>query len=205
MIVLASASPRRAEWLTRIGVSFRVRPVSIDESPRVGEDAAGYVLRLAREKAAASPGSLDPILAADTTVCLDGRILGKPRDEGDGVAMLRALSARTHQVFTAVTIRSAEREACRLASAAVTFRAIDAAEATTYWRTGEPADKAGGYGIQGMGGVFVNRIDGSPGAVVGLPLRETQDLLRSFGVPCWGDLTVALGVSLARNSFVAKS
>ena len=186
MIVLASASPRRAEWLTRIGVSFHAAPVDIDESPRPGEDAAAYVLRLAREKAAAAIATEKPVLAADTTVCLDGRILGKPEDEHHGVAMLLALSGRTHEVFTAVTVRSAGREACRLASATVTFRPIDPSEAASYWRTGEPADKAGGYGIQGMGGVFVSRIDGSPGAVVGLPLRETHDLLRSFDIPCWG-------------------
>ena len=184
MIVLASASPRRAEWLERIGVAFAVRPVAIDEAPGVDEPAAAYVLRLAREKAAAATAD-GVVLAADTTVCLDGRILGKPRDERDGTAMLLALSGREHQVFTGLTVRSTDREACRLASATVTFRPIDAAEAAAYWRTGEPADKAGGYGMQGLGGVFVSRIDGSPGAVVGLPLRETCDLLKSFGIPCW--------------------
>ena len=184
MIVLASASPRRAEWLERIGVPFVVRPVAIDESPRPGEPANAYVLRLAREKAAAAEGDR-VVLAADTAVCLDGRIFGKPRNERDGIATLLALSGREHQVFTALAARSPDREACRLASATVTFRSIEAAEAAAYWRTGEPADKAGSYGIQGMGGVFVSRIDGSPGAVVGLPLREAQDMLASFGVPCW--------------------
>lgn len=184
MIVLASASPRRAEWLERIGVAFVVRPVAIDESPHPGEPATAYVLRLAREKAAAAPRG-DVVLAADTAVCLDGRIFGKPRDERDGIATLLALSGREHQVLTALTVRSPDREACRLASATVTFRPIDAAEAAAYWRTGEPADKAGSYGMQGMGGVFVSRIDGSPGAVVGLPLHETHDLLKSFGIPCW--------------------
>ena len=184
MIVLASASPRRAEWLERIGVPFVVRPVAIDESPRPGEPATAYVLRLAREKAAAAAGDR-VVLAADTAVCLDGRIFGKPRNERDGIATLLALSGREHQVFTALAVRSPVREACRLASATVTFRSIEATEAAAYWRTGEPADKAGSYGIQGMGGVFVSRIDGSPGAVVGLPLREAQDVLASFGVPCW--------------------
>lgn len=184
MIVLASASPRRAEWLERIGVAFVVRPVAIDESPRPGEPATAYVLRLAREKAAAAAGDR-VVLAADTTVCLDGRIFGKPRNERDGIATLLALSGREHLVFTALAARSPDREACRLASATVTFRSIEATEAAAYWRTGEPADKAGSYGIQGMGGVFVSRIDGSPGAVVGLPLREAQDVLESFGVPCW--------------------
>ena len=185
MIVLASASPRRAEGLERIGVSFTARPVDIDESPRLGEHAAAYVLRLARQKAAAAPESGQVVLAADTTVHLDGRIIGKPENEAHGVAMLLALSGRAHEVFTAVAVRSGERHACRLASATVTFRSLDAAEATAYWRTGEPADKAVGYGMQGMGGVFVSRVDGSPGAVVGLPLRETCDLLRSCGIPCW--------------------
>ena len=161
-----------------------VRPVAIDESPRPEEPAAAYVLRLARQKAAAATGG-GVVLAADTAVCLDGRIFGKPRDERDGIATLLALSGREHEVFTGLTVRSPEREACRLASATVTFRPIEAAEATAYWRTGEPADKAGSYGIQGMGGVFVSRIDGSPGAVVGLPLRETHDVLQSFGIPCW--------------------
>ena len=184
MIVLASASPRRAEWLERIGVPFVVRPVAIDESPRPDEPAAAYVLRLARQKAAARAGS-GVVLAADTAVCLDGRIFGKPRDERDGIATLLALSGREHEVFTGLTVRSPDREACRLASATVTLRPIEAAEAAAYWHTGEPADKAGSYGIQGMGGVFVSRIDGSPGAVVGLPLRETHDVLKSFGIPCW--------------------
>ena len=186
MIVLASASPRRAEWLERIGVPFVVRPVAIDESPRADEPAPAYVLRLAREKAAAAAADR-VVLAADTAVCLDGRIFGKPRGKHEGLAMLLALSGREHQVFTALTVRSPDREACRLASAIVTFRAIEPAEAAAYWRTGEPADKAGGYGMQGMGGVFVSRIDGSPGAVVGLPLRETHDVLRSFGIRCWSD------------------
>ena len=163
-----------------------VRPVAIDESPRADEPAPAYVLRLAREKAAAATADR-VVLAADTAVCLDGRIFGKPRDEHDGLAMLLALSGREHEVFTALTVRSPDREACRLASATVTFRPIDAAEAAAYWRTGEPADKAGGYGMQGMGGVFVSRIDGSPGAVVGLPLRETHDVLRSFDIHCWSD------------------
>ncbi len=184
MIVLASASPRRAQWLERIGVPFVVRPVAIDESPRPGEPATAYVLRLAREKAAAATGDR-VVLAADTAVSLDGRIFGKPRDERDGIATLLALSGREHEVFTALAARSPDREACRLASATVTFRAIGPAEAAAYWRTGEPADKAGSYGMQGMGGVFVSRIDGSPGAVVGLPLPETHDMLASFGIPCW--------------------
>ena len=185
MIVLASTSPRRAEWLERIGVAFIARPTDIDESPRPDEHAAAYVMRLARAKAAAAARKDAVVLAADTTVCVDGRIFGKPQDERHGIEMLLALSGRDHEVFTGVTLRSADREACRLASATVTFRHIDPVEAASYWRTGEPVDKAGGYGIQGMGGVFVSHLDGSPGAVTGLPLRETHELLTSFGVPCW--------------------
>jgi len=184
MMVLASASPRRAELLRRLGVPFRTVPAAIDEAPRPGEAAPAYVLRLACEKAVAA-GAAAPTLGADTALAIDGRILGKPRDEEEGVAMLHTLSGREHEVFTGLFMRDGNREACRLASAVVTFREIDAGEARAYWRTGEGRDKAGGYGIQGIGGVFASRIDGSFGAVVGLPLRETDDLLRSFNVPCW--------------------
>lgn len=184
MMVLASASPRRAELLRCLGVPFRVVPAALDEAPRPGEATPAYVLRLAREKAVAA-GAAAPTLGADTALAIDGRILGKPRDEEEGVAMLHTLSGREHEVFTGLFMRDGNCEACRLASAVVTFRAIDAGEAQAYWRTGEGRDKAGGYGIQGIGGVFASRINGSFGAVVGLPLRETDDLLRSFNVPCW--------------------
>lgn len=184
MMVLASASPRRAALLRCLGVSFRAVPAAIDEAPLPGEAAPAYVLRLAREKAIAV-GAAAPTLGADTALTIGGRILGKPRNEGEGVAMLRSLSGREHEVFTGLFMRDGSREACRLASAVVTFRDIDGGEAGAYWRTGEGHDKAGGYGIQGIGGVFASRIDGSFGAVVGLPLRETDDLLRSFSVPCW--------------------
>ena len=183
-MVLASASPRRAALLRRLGVRFRAVPANVDETPRPGEAAPAYVLRLARAKAAAVAGEA-PTFGADTAVALDGRILGKPRTQDEGVAMLLALSGRAHQVFTGLHMRDGDREASRLASATVTFRDIERAEAVAYWRTGEGADKAGGYGIQGIGGVFAARIDGSFGAIVGLPLRETDDLLRSFGVQCW--------------------
>ena len=184
MIALASASPRRAAMLEWLGVPFRAAPANIDETPRRDEFAATYALRLAREKAMAVRAAV-PVLGADTAVTLDGRIFGKPRDAADGVAMLLALSGRVHAVFTGVALCAAEREACRLAVARVRFRRIEAAEAKAYWNTGEPADKAGGYGIQGIGGAFVSHIDGSPGAVVGQPLRETCDLLRSFDIQCW--------------------
>lgn len=181
MIALASASPRRAALLELLGVPFRAAPANIDETPRRDELAAAYALRLAREKAMAVPAAV-PVLGADTAVTLDGRIFGKPRDAADGVAMLLALSGRMHAVFTGVALFAPQREACRLAVARVRFRRIEASEAKAYWNTGEPADKAGGYGIQGVGGVFVSQIDGSYGAVVGLPLRETCDLLRSFDI-----------------------
>lgn len=184
MIALASASPRRAAMLELLGVPFRALPANVDETPRRGEAAAAYVLRLAREKAMAVRAAM-PVLGADTAVALDGRILGKPRNAADGAAMLLALSGRVHAVFTGVALRAPRREACRLAVAKVTFRRIEGREANAYWDTGEPADKAGGYGIQGVGGVFASRIEGSHGAVVGLPLRETCDLLRSFDVQCW--------------------
>ena len=181
MIVLASASPRRAAMLQSLGVRFRAVAANVDETPRRGEAAPALVLRLAREKACAVGASV-PTLGADTAVAIDGRILGKPASPGEGVAMLCALAGREHQVFTGLFMRADDREACRLAGATVTFRAIGEAEAQAYCRTGEGMDKAGGYGIQGLGGVFATRIEGSFGAIVGLPLPEADDLLKSFEV-----------------------
>ena len=190
VLYLASASPRRRELLTQIGVAYCLLPVDIDETPVPGEAAAGYVQRLAREKALAAQARLDRsqsfcVLGADTTVVLDGRILGKPADRAEGLAMLAALSGKTHQVLTAVALAADERCEVRLVESRVTFRAISCEEAERYWASGEPADKAGGYAIQGLGAVFVRELQGSYSAVVGLPLCETAELLSAFGVPCW--------------------
>lgn len=187
-LCLASASPRRRQLLASIGVEVEVRPVDIDETPRAGEPAEAYVSRLAREKALA--GAQDaalPVLGADTAVILDGHILGKPRDEAHAAAMLGALAGRSHEVLTAVAVSGPAglREAC--VATRVTLRAIAPHEIAAYWATGEPADKAGGYAIQGLAAIFVERIEGSHSAVVGLPLFETAALLAQQGVTPWKD------------------
>ncbi|MDH1054792.1 Maf family protein [Aquipseudomonas alcaligenes] len=187
---LASASPRRRELLAQIGVPFVTLIASIDETALPGEPAERYVERLAREKALAGLAALsDPadavVLGADTAVVLDGRILGKPADRAECLATLAALSGREHQVLTAVALASAQRIESRVVSSRVRFRPLRAGEAEAYWATGEPCDKAGSYGIQGLAAVFVSQLEGSYSAVVGLPLCETAQLLGEFGIPCW--------------------
>lgn len=187
---LASASPRRRELLAQIGVPFVTLIASIDETALPGEPAERYVERLAREKALAGLAALsDPadavVLGADTAVVLDGRILGKPADRADCLATLAALSGREHQVLTAVALASAQRIESRVVASRVRFRPLRAGEAEAYWATGEPCDKAGSYGIQGLAAVFVSQLEGSYSAVVGLPLCETAQLLGEFGIPCW--------------------
>jgi septum formation protein len=188
-LYLASASPRRRELLAQIGVPFSLIDVSVDETPSPTESPEAYVERVAREKALAGLASLSDqdgcVLGADTSVVLDQHILGKPVDRADGLAMLAALSGRTHRVMTAVALAS--RTACdvRVVISEVSFRVIEQAEAERYWASGEPADKAGGYAIQGWGAVFVSQLHGSYSAVVGLPLCETAQLVDAFGLPRW--------------------
>ncbi|ACO77494.1 Maf-like protein [Azotobacter vinelandii CA] len=189
-LYLASGSPRRRELLTQIGVPFTTLAVTIDETPLADETPATYVERLARDKAAAGLAGLAGdrqavVLGADTTVALDGRILGKPGSRAEALAMLRALGGRGHEVLTAVALASAGRCEARLVRSRVTFRPLAAAETEAYWATGEPLDKAGGYAIQGLAAVFVSHLEGSYSAVVGLPLCETAQLLAEFGIPCW--------------------
>lgn len=190
-LYLASASPRRRELLAQIGVPLSVLSIAIDETPLPDEAPAAYVERLARGKAAAGLAMLEElggegcVLGADTSVVIDGRILGKPADESDGLAMLAALSGREHQVLTAVALAAATGIEARVVECRVRFRQIGRDEALRYWLSGEPADKAGGYAIQGLGAIFVSRIEGSYSAVVGLPLCETAELLGEFGIPCW--------------------
>ncbi|MFV3386325.1 Maf family protein [Pseudomonas sp. NY15364] len=189
-LFLASASPRRRELLAQIAVPCVTQIASIDENPLPAEPAAAYVERLAREKARAGLLALGGrkdvvVLGADTAVVLDGRILGKPEDFAESRAMLQALSGRSHQVMTAVALVSGDREAARVVSSEVSFRPISEAEIEAYWASGEPCDKAGSYGIQGLAAVFVNRLQGSYSAVVGLPLCETAELLGEFGIACW--------------------
>lgn len=188
-LFLASASPRRRELLAQIGVPFSLLDVSVDETPSPTESPEAYVERVARDKALAGLAGIGEgdsyVLGADTSVVLDQRILGKPVDRADGLAMLAALSGRTHRVMTAVALAS--RTACevRVVISEVTFRTIEEAEAEHYWDSGEPQDKAGGYAIQGWGAVFVSQLHGSYSAVVGLPLCETAQLVDAFGLPRW--------------------
>jgi septum formation protein len=181
-VVLASSSPRRRELLGRLGLDVTVRPVDVNETPHDNEDPVALVHRLARTKAAAAPappGGL--VIAADTVVVLDDRILGKPADDGDAAAMLAALAGRVHEVLTGVAVRHADREAVGHAVTAVTFRPLTPAEIAWYVATGEPRDKAGAYGLQGAGAVLVERIDGSDTNVIGLPLALTLRLAHDVG------------------------
>ena len=186
-IYLASASPRRRELLAQIGVPFRTVEADVDESPRAAESPESYVRRLAEHKADAVWARTGdaPVLGADTTVEIDGRILGKPVDEADGVAMLELLSGRTHRVYTAAAVRSSAGLRSQLSRSEVSLRPIEDAERRSYWRTGEPRGKAGGYAIQGYAAVFVSDLKGSYSGVVGLPLFETAALLMAVGVPRW--------------------
>ncbi len=186
-IILASASPRRAELLEQIGLSFHVRPADIDETPGAGESAVDYVERLARGKAlavlATEPNAT--VIGSDTSVVLGGQILGKPQDSHDAAGMLTQLSGTTHQVVTAVAIASANACESRVSVTDVRFRPLSGEEIDAYVATGEPMDKAGGYGIQGRGGIFVAELRGSYSAVAGLPLQETAELLAGAGCPVW--------------------
>ena len=192
-LYLASGSPRRRELLTQIGVPFCAVSADIDETPLNDESPAAYVERLARGKAAAGRDAVACaadfcVLGADTAVVLDGKILGKPVDEADACAMLMMLSGREHEVVTGIALLDGQRCQSRVVRSLVRFRRIEAQEAAAYWASGEPRDKAGGYGIQGLGAVFVAGLDGSYSAVVGLPLCETAELLGHFGIPCWQTL-----------------
>jgi septum formation protein len=189
-VYLASGSPRRRELLQQIGVAFRVVGTSVDEAALPGEAPPAYVRRLAAAKADAgwdrSRGAAEaPVLAADTAVVLDGRIFGKPADAQDAEDMLRQLSGRTHEVLTAVALRTAAGLHARLSRSEVTFRAIAILEARAYWETGEPRDKAGAYAIQGRAAVFIADLRGSFSGVMGLPLFETAELLGLAGAAQW--------------------
>ena len=192
MIYLASLSPRRAELLRQIGVDFVQLAGEIDETPCPGELPADYVLRMAQEKAnagwqrmLASGLKKCPLLASDTTVVYQGKILGKPENEQDARRILTLLSGDTHQVMTAVAITDGEQFRTELSVTDVVFKELSDQLIEDYIASGEPADKAGAYGIQGYGAVLVAGISGSYSGVVGLPLMETAQLLAHFGVPCW--------------------
>ena len=185
-LYLASGSPRRAALLQQIGVAFEVLSVEVDEA-MVGTEAPGdYALRLAMEKARAGwralpAGRQRPVLGADTIVIAGDQIMGKPSDRQQAIAMLRALSGTTHQVITAVALAGEQEDACSQCSH-VTFRTLTLRECEAYWDTGEPRDKAGAYAIQGLAAMFIMRLDGSYSGVMGLPLYETTELLKTFGI-----------------------
>jgi septum formation protein len=189
-IVLASRSPRRSQLLRQIGVPHEVLAVDFDEARLKGESPRDYVQRLAGDKAlhalrlTADPDAR-PLLTADTVVALDDEIFGKPENEADCERILGALSGRTHEVMTAVALHYAGSLRLGLSISRVAFRPIGVDERRAYWRTGEPADKAGSYAIQGLGAVFVERLEGSYSGVMGLPLFETTRLLDAAGVRAW--------------------
>lgn len=189
-LILASASPRRRELLEQIGVKVVVQPADIDESVIPAESPQSYVRRLALAKARRGyqlgRASL-PALGSDTSVVVDDQILGKPASLEEAREMLMRLSGREHQVLTGVALVSDQGEQSRVVCTRVWFKSLTLDEIDSYWHSGEPCDKAGGYGIQGKGAVFVTRIEGSYSAVVGLPLAETADLLSSIGVAIWND------------------
>ena len=191
VLCLASASPRRRELLWQIGVPHLVQPADLDERCAPQESPADYVARLALAKAKAVHAARQgitpalPVLGADTTVSIDGLIRGKPADLAQLRDMLGRLSGREHEVWSAVALVGAGEPLWRLSCTRVRFRPLHSAEIERYWQSGEPCDKAGGYAIQGLGAVFVERIEGSFSGVVGLPLAETAAMLVAAGVPLW--------------------
>lgn len=182
VLVLASGSPRRRELLDHLGVRFEVRAPAVDESPHPGEAARAYVARLAAEKAEAVARPSELVLAADTTVELDGHLLGKPHTPAEAARMLWALSGRRHAVHTGVVLRLDARVAATVVSTGVVFVTLSADDVAWYVATGEPLDKAGGYAVQGAGGLFVAELHGSPSNVVGLPLHVLPSLAADLGV-----------------------
>jgi septum formation protein len=188
-LILASASPRRAELLASAGFEFDVRPADVDETPRAGEQPGDYALRVAREKAAAAavrhPDAA--VLAADTVVVAAGRILGKPVDDADARAMLGQLSGATHEVLTAVVLRADGQEVMHVDATRVRFAALTPDEIDGYVASGEPEGKAGAYAIQGRGARFVEAIEGSWSNVVGLPVAVVYRMLKAAGI---GDILV---------------
>ncbi|VAX11887.1 Septum formation protein Maf [hydrothermal vent metagenome] len=185
-IYLASASPRRRELLDQIAVRYKVIRQDVAEEVQAGESPSAYVQRLALEKARAgwnslSPGNRKPVLGADTAVVMEGCILGKPRDRNEGLAMLRQLSGRCHEVYSAVAI-VAQTEVVKVNISRVCFATLDSTLRAAYWDSGECSDKAGAYAIQGMAAAFIRRLEGSYSGVMGLPLFETAALLKQFEI-----------------------
>jgi septum formation protein len=187
-LYLASASPRRSALLTQIGLAHHIRPVDVDESSIGSEAPQDYVCRLAQAKAGRLWQHLQPdeqahayVLGSDTCVVLEGEIFGKPADRDDAVRMLQRLSGRTHQVQTAVALRTLQGCETSNSISEVSFRELSIAECEAYWQSGEPADKAGSYAVQGQAAIFITRMTGSYSGIMGLPLYETAQLLQRSG------------------------
>lgn len=186
-LLLASGSPRRADLLRQLGVSFDICAVDIDESPHMGETPAVYVERMAVEKSKAAQVLFGEraILTADTAIALDGEILGKPSTLAEAADMLHQLSGREHKVLSAVCVVRGSQKKLRLSATTVQFEVLDNATITEYLRCNESLDKAAGYAIQGAAAAFITSIHGSYTGVVGLPLCETRQLLEQFAIPYW--------------------
>lgn len=186
-LYLASRSPRRCELLQQLGLHYQVLLPDVAEQPHANESAQEYVMRLAVEKARAGWQLLDrtssrPVLGADTVVVLDNVILEKPRDRQDGLQMLTSLSGRRHQVMTGMALVQGEQCQSRLSISEVSFRPTTLVEREAYWATGEPEDKAGAYGVQGMAAAFIERIEGSYSGVMGLSLFELTEMLAHYQI-----------------------
>ena len=187
-VVLASASPRRTALLKQMNIAHTIQPADIDESPRLNETPLSLVSRLAAEKGQAVKAKLASkqtltddtvILASDTLIAFNGQSVGKPENKADAKRILTMLSGNTHEVLTAISVLNNTRQQTQVITTSVTFAALTDEQITAYWETGEPADKAGSYAIQGIGGEFVVSINGSASAVIGLPLYETEQLLQA--------------------------
>lgn len=189
-LILASASPRRSALLNQLGLAHRVHIASVDETPLPNELPADYVTRVAHAKSLAVQKQLNSpqqvILAADTSVVMQQNIMGKPDNLEHAIAMLTQLSATTHQVYTAISVRGQNTQQA-LSVSDVTFRAISTQEIIQYWHTGEPADKAGAYAIQGFAGIFIQSISGSYSGIMGLPLFETAQTLANEGIKIFNE------------------
>jgi len=185
-IYLASNSPRRQELLYQMGVSFTVVPQFIEEEHKLNESPEDFVTRLALEKAGdglqRQSNQQIPVLGSDTAVVLDGQILGKPEFREQAIEMLLSLSDCTHQVMTAVALKNEQKTEVTISISQVSFAKLSKEMCENYWQTGEPADKAGSYGIQGKGALFISRLSGSYSGVMGLPIYETSKLLNRFGI-----------------------
>jgi len=189
LLILASASPRREKLLRQLGVNFVSEPQDIIEEKRIDESPEKFVKRMAEGKASSAFGKRKEkdivVVASDTIVVCDKRVLGKPKDKSDGIKMLLTLSNKTHRVLSAVTVANTLRYKSTVSETSVSFREISEIEAECYWDSGEPEGKAGGYAIQGCGAVFVQSINGSYSGVMGLPLFQTAQLLSEFGIHSW--------------------